>query len=86
MDLIYKKSLSLKESLCGFSFELQHVNGKIYNINNNKGSVVGNNQKKVIPNLGMIRDKTTGSLIIEFTVEFPKTLSEDIINKLEVLL
>ena len=36
--------------------------------------------KKIIPNLGMIRDKTTGSLIIEFTVEFPKTLSEDIIT------
>jgi len=86
MDLIYKKSLSLKESLCGFSFELQHINGKIYNINNNKGSVVGNGQKKVIPNLGMVRDKTTGSLIIEFTVEFPNTLSEDIINKLELLL
>ncbi len=86
MDLIYRKSLSLKESLCGFSFELQHINGKIYNINNNKGSVVGNNQKKVIPNLGMIRDKTNGSLIIEFTVEFPKILSEDTINKLEALL
>ena len=86
MDLIYKKSLSLKESLCGFSFELQHINGKIYNINNNKGSVVGNSQKKVIPNLGMVRDKTIGSLIIEFTVEFPNTLSEDIINKLELLL
>ena len=86
MDLIYRKTLTLKDSLCGFSFELQHISGKTYNINNNKGSVVGNNQKKVIPKLGMIRDKTIGSLIIEFIVEFPDTLPEDTINKLENIL
>ena len=86
MDLIYHKTLSLKESLCGFSFELPHVNGKTYNINNNKGSVVGNNQKKIIPKLGMIRDKTTGSLIIEFIVEFPNKLEESVIDKIQELL
>ena len=86
MDLIYHKTLSLKESLCGFSFELFHVNGKTYNINNTKTNIVGNNQKKIINNLGMVRDKTSGSLIIEFTVEFPKTLSIDTIEKLEKLL
>ena len=86
MDLIFHKTLSLKESLCGFSFELYHINGKIYKINNNKGGVVGNNQKKIIPNLGMIRDKTTGSLIIEFTIEFPNNLSQETVNKLQEIL
>ena len=86
MDLIYHKTLSLKESLCGFSFELPHVNGKTYNINNNKGSVVGNNQKKIIPKLGMIRDKITGSLMIEFIVEFPNKLEESVIDKIQELL
>lgn len=86
MDLVYHKTLSLKESLCGFSFELSHINGKTYNINNTKTNIVGNNQKKIINNLGMVRDKTSGSLIIEFNVEFPKTLSIETIDKLEKLL
>ena len=57
MDLIYKKTLTLKESLCGFSFEVSHINGKKYNINNNTGNIVSPNQKKCIQNMGMMRDK-----------------------------
>jgi DnaJ-class molecular chaperone len=34
MDLHYKKNISLKESLTGFSFEIQHINGKMISINN----------------------------------------------------
>lgn len=86
MDLIYKKNLTLKECLCGFSFELSHINGKVYNINNNKGSIVSNDQRKIIPELGMIRDETHGSLIIEFNVVFPEKLDESIINKLNEIL
>lgn len=86
MDLIYKKNLTLKECLCGFSFELSHINGKVYNINNNKGSIVSNNQRKIIPELGMIRDKTYGSLIIEFNVIFPEKLNESTINNLNEIL
>ncbi len=34
----------------------------------------------------MIRDKTTGSLIIEFIVEFPNKLEESVIDKIQELL
>ena len=44
------------------------------------------NFKKIIPNLGMIRQNHTGNLIINFTIEFPKTLSLDKIQLLEKIL
>ena len=34
LNLIFKKTISLKEALTGFTFELKHLNGKRYNINN----------------------------------------------------
>ena len=34
LDLIFRKGISLKESLCGFSFEIHHLNGKQLNLNN----------------------------------------------------
>tara|TARA_B100000886_G_C20413782_1_gene488325 strand:+ start:1399 stop:2334 length:936 start_codon:yes stop_codon:yes gene_type:complete len=86
LDIIYTKKLSLKESLCGFSFELNHLNGMNYNINNNKGNIINPGQEKIIPNLGITREKSCGSLIILFKIEFPKTLSEDTLKKIEELL
>ena len=43
-------------------------------------------QQKIIPNLGMRRQNHTGNLIINFNVEFPKTLSMEKINSLEKIL
>ena len=77
LDLIFEKKISLKEALCGFSFELKHVNGKTYTINNNKGSIVTPSYFKSIPNMGLIRNGHTGSLVITFIVEFPETLTND---------
>ena len=34
LDIIFKKNLSFKESLVGFKFELTHLNGKTYTLNN----------------------------------------------------
>ena len=86
LDIIYTKKLSLKESLCGFSFELNHLSGMNYNINNNKGNIINPGQEKIIPKLGITREKSCGSLIIIFKIEFPKTLNEDTLNKIEELL
>jgi len=83
MDLTYAKKITLKEALCGFSFEFQHLNEKNLCINNTVNqSVIKPGYKKVIPSLGFERDGHIGNLIIEFTVEFPDQLSKDQIAEL----
>jgi DnaJ-class molecular chaperone len=87
LDLFYSKKLSLKESLCGFSFELIHVSGKKMCLNNNTNiTVIKPNFKKVIPNMGMIKNNFTGNLIIEFSVEFPDSLTTEQIEQISAIL
>jgi len=82
LDLILDKSITLKEALCGFSFELKYINGKSYTLNNNKGSIVPPEYKKVYPDMGLKRGEHKGNMIINFHVEFPEKLTEDQIDKL----
>lgn len=87
MDLFYKKSVSLKDALCGFSFELQHLNGKTFCLNNNTNhTIIRPSFKKNIPNLGMNRENMCGSLIIEFDVLFPDELTMEQIEGLKNIL
>lgn len=75
LDLIINKEITLKESLCGFSFELKYINKKTYTINNQVGNIIPPNYQKIIPNMGLTRDDHIGNLIIIFQVNFPETLS-----------
>lgn len=78
MDLIYDKQLTLKESLCGFSFEIAHLNGKVLNMNNLANNhIIKPNYKKVVPGLGMVKNGQTGNLIIEMSIEFPDSLTKE---------
>ena len=87
LDLIYNKTLSLKESLCGFSFEIVHLNGKSLNMNNTTNSaVIKPNYKKVIPGFGMNKNGQTGNLIIEMTIQFPDSLTKEQIDVLQTVL
>ena len=86
LDLIYEKKITLKEALCGFSFELKYVNGKTYTINNNKGSIVTPSYHKSIPNMGFKRNEHVGNLIITFIVEFPEKLTLKQIDSLSSIL
>lgn len=83
LDLIMSKTISIKEALCGFTFELKYITGRTYTINNNAGNIIPNGYKKIIPNMGFTRDGHTGNLIIIFDVKFPEKLSEDILNALK---
>ena len=86
MDLLLRKKITLKEALCGFSFEIAHLNGKSL-ILNNFSTVIRPNFKKVIPNLGMIKEgRANGSMIIEFDLEFPDTLTPEQLEGLKALL
>ena len=88
LDLTYTKKITLKEALCGFSFEMVHLNGKnIINLKNDTNStIIKPNHKKVIPQFGMVRDNTTGNLIIDFIIEFPDSLTPDQIKILSNIL
>jgi DnaJ family protein A protein 2 len=82
LDLILEKKITLKEALCGFSFELRYINGKIYTLNNNKGSIVPPEYKKVYPGMGLKRGDHKGNMVINFHVEFPEKLTDEQIEKL----
>jgi DnaJ family protein B protein 4 len=82
LDLLIHKTISLKEALCGFSFELKYINGKTYTLNNSLGNIIPPNYKKVILNMGLTREGRTGNLLIHFIVEFPEKME---VSKLEAL-
>jgi DnaJ family protein B protein 4 len=87
MDLIHKHTISLKDALTGFSFDITHVNGKLLCLDNmKKRTVITPNYRKVIPNLGMMKDGNVGNLIIEFSLVFPENLTEEQIAKLSEIL
>jgi DnaJ-class molecular chaperone len=83
-DLFFNKKISLKESLIGFSLNVQHINGKMLYLNNASETsiVIKPNHKKTIPNLGMIKNGVTGNLIIEFEIEYPNMISQEQKNAL----
>ncbi|GAG88897.1 unnamed protein product, partial [marine sediment metagenome] len=56
LDITYHKTISLKEALCGFSFDLKYIDGRVFKINNGNGNVISADYKKMIPNMGMKRN------------------------------
>lgn len=85
LDLIFEKVITVKEALCGFSFDLKYITGKTYTINNHSGNIISNGYRKVIPNMGFTREQHTGNLIIIFTVKFPEKLSSESLEQLKVI-
>ena len=86
LDLVLNKTISLKEALCGFSFDMKYLDGKTFKINNGNGNVIGLNYKKVLPDMGMKRDNHTGNIIINFTIVFPEKLTEEQVESLLTIL
>jgi len=81
LDIIYLKTISLKEALVGCNFTLIHINNKHYKIISNE--IIDFNYIKIVNNLGFIRDTYMGNLIIKFNIIFPKTISHDTKTLLE---
>jgi DnaJ family protein A protein 2 len=84
LDLLLEKTITIKEALCGFSFDLKYITGKIYTITNNSGNIINHGYRKIIPNMGFSRDNHVGNLIIIFTVQFPEKLSDEAIAQLKI--
>jgi DnaJ-class molecular chaperone len=78
LDLIYTKTLTLKEALCGFTIELMHLSGKKLTLSNTTNrTVISPNSKKVIGEFGMVRENMVGNLIIDFVIQFPEKISDE---------
>lgn len=86
LDLYFIKTISLKEALCGFSFNLNYLDGRVFKINNDRSSIVYPGSKKIINNLGMMRGENRGNLIINFNIEFPKYIEKANLELLKNLL
>ena len=84
LDIIFIKSISLKEALLGFSFMLNHINNKSYNITCSE--IIHFNYEKIKANMGFMRDNFVGNLIIKFNILFPVSLSLDTKKQLANLL
>ena len=82
LDLILEKSITLKEALCGFTFQIKFLDFKIYNIVN-YNNIISCNESKILHNMGLTRNNNTGRLVINFCISFPKTLDQLVIKFLE---
>ena len=66
-NLIYNKSISLIEALCGFKFNIKHLDNRILLVENE--DIIAPNTKTLIIGEGI---NNSGNLIINFNVNFPK--------------
>ena len=83
LDLSLEKTISLKSALCGFDFEINHINGKVFKLANKPGNIIKPGSVKTIPGLGLEKNGEVGSLKIKFNVEFPDTITMENINALQ---
>jgi DnaJ-class molecular chaperone len=86
LDLIYHKNITIKESFCGFTFQIEHLNEQTFKINGNPGQIIKDNQKKIIKNLGFNRNEHKGNLIIHFHVNYPDKLTEEQLKTFQEIL
>ena len=85
INIIYEKTITLVESLAGFSFKFKYLDDQEYTINNNI-KVIQPGYTKNIKNMGLYCSGNKGSLIIMFDVEFPEILSDDVKTTLKEIL
>ena len=86
LDILLEKKITLKESLCGFSFDIIHLSGKSFTLNNNKGNIIHPEYKKIYKGMGFTKGSKVGDMILLFHVEFPEKLSEEQIIKIDAIL
>tara|TARA_B100000035_G_C21036780_1_gene571470 strand:- start:7805 stop:8659 length:855 start_codon:yes stop_codon:yes gene_type:complete len=85
LDIYYNINITFKESLIGFEYNFKYLNNKIYKIVN-KDNIIHNNSKKIINNIGFIRNNYSGNLIIKFNINYPEKLSKEVQETLKNIL
>ena len=75
-DLICEETITLRDALCGYTFNKKGINGQ--NIHLEFNDVIQPNTEKRIPGYGMHKKNGgTGDLIIKFNVKFPSSMTPD---------
>ena len=82
LDIVLEKSITLKDALCGFVFDIAHLNGKKFSFNSSSGNIIRDGLIKTIPRLGLHRGNECGNLNVVFKVAYPDKLSEEQIKTL----
>ena len=83
IHLVLPKQVSFKESLTGFHFILEHLNGKKTKLSSSRGNIIQNGDKKIIKELGFERNDKKGDLIILFNVLHPPNKLNE--NQLKII-
>lgn len=76
-DLIIERTVSLREALCGTSFNVRHLDGRLLCIATTPGEVIKPMSFKVVHEEGMPthgRPFVKGNLYVKFEVEFPDSI------------
>jgi len=74
-NLFMKKKISLQEALCGFQFNVTHLDGRILLVKSDDNTVIIPGAFKAIKDEGMPNVKNPyvrGNMYLEFDVEFPQ--------------
>lgn len=86
LDIHTEKTITLKEALCGFVFNIEHINGKKFVFNSSSGNIIKDGLIKTIPKLGIRRGENVGNLSIVFHVAYPEKLNEEQVKKIAEIL
>lgn len=89
-DLYMKVTIPLRDALCGFSLQFNHLSGHNYTLNNSESrTIIRPGYTKILPNMGMVVGGVggnTGNMVIEFDVKFPDSLDDSHIEGLKNIL
>lgn len=81
LDLIYRKPITFKESLCGFECTIKHLNDVSLKLQSNH--IIQNYDEKIIKEKGFNRDQDIGNLIVIFKVIVDKKITPEQLSVLE---
>lgn len=77
LNLILHRTITLKEALCGFTFDVCLINGSSLTIRNTGSKIIRPGFRQTCHGHGMKRENKTGDLLIEFSVQFPESLTQE---------
>lgn len=85
LNIIYKQTLTFKESICGFESILSHLDGANMRLLSSRGNIIQNGDERVLKGKGFSRNNQIGDLIIVFKVISPPDLTEEQIKLCETI-